>query len=34
MQWDVLFMYLEFNYKLHKSTLIACTRWLVWTKKR
>jgi len=27
-------MYIEFEYKLHKSTLIACTRWLAWTRNK
>jgi len=26
-------MYPEFDYKLQKSTLISCTRWLAWRKK-
>jgi len=33
MQRDVLLMYHEFHYKLHKSTLIVCTRMLTWRKK-
>jgi len=28
MIWDIRFMYPEFDYKLQKSTLIYCTRWL------
>jgi len=34
MHWDVPFMYHEFDYKLEKSTLIACTTWLAWRKKK
>jgi len=25
-------MYHEFDYKIQKSTLITCTRWLAWRK--
>jgi len=30
---DALLMYHKFDYKLQKSTLITCTRWLAWRKK-
>jgi len=33
-QCDVPFVYHEFDYKLQKSTLIVCTRWLDWRKKK
>jgi len=32
-QRDALLMYHKFDYKLQKSTLITCTRWLPWRKK-
>jgi len=27
-------MYYEFDYKLQKSTLIVCIRWLAWKKSQ